>query len=244
MKYSQYSRERKGNSAFYIILAICLLIVGVTAWLAFSSFNDTNTNINPNAKNDTSQNSSEYNSNTSSYNESENQNGIGQIPQDGIDDGINQVPPTEPTADEVEDEPYTPPEVVKSYTMPVNGDILKEFNATALQYSATYGDMRIHNGVDITCTEGTIVSACTDGTVQSVEQSPTFGGVVTIDHGDGLVIKYASLKDITVKSGDTVSTGDTIGAVSAVPCECEDQSHIHLEAYRSGAGFSILSLFE
>ena len=244
MKYSQYSRERKGNSAFYIILAICLLVVGIVAWIAFSNLDDNNTDMNPGAKNNTSQNNSEYNSNTPSYNESENQNGIGENVENRVDDGINDVLPSEPTADEVESEPYTPPQTVKSYTMPVNGDVLKDFNATALQYSATYGDMRIHNGVDITCKEGTVVSACTDGTVQSVEQSPTFGGVVTIDHGDGLVIKYASLKDITVKNGDTVKTGDIIGAVSTVPCECEDQSHIHLEAYKNAAAISILSLFE
>lgn len=239
MKYSQYSRERKGNSAFYIILAICLLVVGIVAWFAFSNLNNNNTDMNPNARNNASQNNSEYNSNTPSYNESENQNSIDERVEDGIDNGINQVIPTEPTAEEVENEPYT-----KAYTMPVNGDVLKDFNATALQYSATYGDMRIHNGVDITCKEGTVVSACTDGTVQSVEQTSTFGGVVTIDHGDGLVIKYASLKDITVKNGDVVASGDIIGAVSTVPCECEDQSHIHLEAYKNGAGISILSLFE
>ncbi len=241
MKYSQYSRERKGSSAFYIILAVCLLVIGIVAWVAFSNMNDNNADMNSDINNN-SQNNSEYNNNTPSYNESE--NGIGEEIEDKVDEGINDVIPSEPTADEVESEPYTPPQVVKSYTMPVNGDILKDFNATALQYSATYGDMRIHNAVDITCKEGTLVSACTDGTVQSVEQSPTLGGVITIDHGDGLVIKYASLKDISVKNGDTVKTGDTIGAVSTVPCECEDQSHIHLEAYKNATSISILGLFE
>lgn len=235
MKYTQYSRERKGSSAFYIILVVCLIVIGIAAWVAFSNMNtidkaDTNSNINST----TSKNNSEYNGNTSSYNESVPDVSENQMPQQSQ---------TQPTADEVKDEPYEA-EPVKSYTMPINGDILKDFSTTALQYSQTYGDMRIHNAVDITATEGTLVSACTDGTVQSVEETANYGNVVTIDHGDGLVIKYAALKDITVKSGDTVQTGNTIGAVSTVPCECDDQSHLHLEAYKNGDSISILSLFE
>ncbi len=233
MKYSQYSSNKKGNSAFYIILAVCLLVVGVAAWFAFSNMADTTPNVTSNIPSSKPQ-TNEYNNNSSSYNNNENI----------VDDGIENVIPSEPTADEVVDVPYVEPEPQKSYTMPVNGEILKDFSTSTLQYSATYGDMRIHNAVDIACKDGTIVTSCSDGTVQSVEKSATLGNVVTIDHGDGLVIKYAALNNVSLKSGDAVKGGDNIGTVSTVPSECADQSHLHIEAFKDAKSISILSLFE
>ena len=235
MKYTQYSSKKRGNSAFYIILAVCLSVIGIAAWFAFSKMADTPSDMTSEKENSSIQNNSEYNSNNSSYNENSDNNII-TPPQSAI--------PSTPTAQEPEDIPYSDPATEKLYTMPVNGEILKDFSLNTLQYSATYGDMRIHNAVDISCKDGTLVSACSDGKVQAIEQSAALGQVVTIDHGDGLVIKYASLKNLTVKNGDKVKTGDTIGAVSTVPNECADQSHLHIEAYKNGKDISILTLFE
>ena len=68
----------------------------------------------------------------------------------------------------------------------------------------------------------------------SVENSSEFGCVVTIDHGDGITAKYAAIKGVKFKAGDKVSAGDIIGNVTTVPCECADQSHLHLEVYKNG----------
>ena len=58
MKYTQYSSKKRGNSAFYIILAVCLSVIGIAAWFAFSKMANT-----PNTDNQNSsiQNNSEYN---------------------------------------------------------------------------------------------------------------------------------------------------------------------------------------
>lgn len=232
MKYTQYSSKKRGNSAFYIILAVCLSVIAIAAWFAFSKMADTPNTEN---QNNSIQNNSEYNSNNSSYNENSD-NDIITPPQTTV--------PSTPTAQEPENVPYSEETSEKLYSMPVNGEILKDFSLNTLQYSATYGDMRIHNAVDIACSDGTLVSACTDGKVQAIEQSAALGQVVTIDHGDGLIVKYASLKNLTVKNGDNVKSGDTIGAVSTVPNECADQSHLHIEAYKDGKNISILTIFE
>lgn len=231
MKYTKYSSEKRGNSAYYIILAICLVVIGIAAWFAFSKMADTKPDVNSDM-----QNNSEYNGNNSSYNENSNNDILDPTPQTPT--------PSTPTADEPEDVPYEEPAPQKAYTMPVNGEILKDFSDNILQYSATFGDMRIHNAVDIACKDGTLVSACADGKVQSVEQTANLGTVITIDHGDGLIIKYAALKDVKVKNGDNVKMGNTIGAVTTVPNECADQSHLHIEAYKNSSAISILSLFE
>lgn len=232
MNYSENSSKKKGNTAFYIILIVCLVIIGIAAWFAFSNMG----NNTPNTESDMQ--NSEYNNDNSSYNKNEDDIG------NNIDDGADNMIANEPTADEVEDVPYTGPVSEKAYTMPVNGDILKDFSTSTLQYSATYGDMRIHSAVDISCKENTIVSACTDGTVQSIEKSATLGNTVTIDHGDGLVIKYAALNNVTLKSGDSVKCGEKLGTVTTVPSECEDQSHLHIEVFKDGKSISILSLFQ
>ena len=232
MKYTEDSSKKRGNSAFYIVLAVCLIVIGIAAWAAFSNLADTK----PEIDNNSSQNS-EYNNNNPSYNENTN-------PNTNQPNAVENVMPTTPTAEEKQDVPVEEPTPRKAYSMPVNGEILKDFSLTALQYSETYGDMRIHAAVDISCKEGTVVTACTDGKVQSVEQTATYGTVVTIDHGEGLVIKYSSLKNLNVKNGDTVKTGDNLGTVTEIPSECTEQSHLHLEAYRNSQPISNLSLFE
>lgn len=228
MKYSQYSSKSKGSSAFYIIIAACLVLIGVAAWFAFSRMNN-DTKPTPKTSENISSYEDEYLGNDSSYNE--------------ITSNISSnIISSQIVNEKAESVPYSNP--VKSYSLPINGEILKDFNATALQYSATFGDLRVHNAVDIACSDGTPVAACTDGIVQSVEESLSYGKTVVIDHGDGLVIKYAALKDIIVKNGQKVKMGDKLGSVTTVPCESSDQPHLHIETFKNGKSISILSLFD
>lgn len=233
MKYTQYSDNKKGSSAFYIIIAVCLVIIGVAAWVAFTDSDKKPDTATP-SQNKTESKINEYNSSNDSY--------ISSVPQTPQSDGSN------PVDQDVKGEKYTSSKVTtkkpKSYTMPVNGDILKDFSLKTLQFSATYNDMRIHAAVDIACTEGTFVTSVTDGKIQSIEQTADYGKCVTIDHGDGLVIKYCGLKNIVVEKDTPIKMGDRIGAVTTIPCECSDQSHIHIEVYENGKAVSLLKFFE
>lgn len=233
MKYTQYSQNKKGNSAFYITIAMCLVLIGVAAWFAFTGVDENKIENNTSQKTP-SVTSDEYNNDTESYIESE-------------PPVSSQSSSSNPTAGNAKKEKYTSSEKTskpKAYALPVNGEILKDFNLKALQYSATYNDMRIHAAVDIACTEGTIVSAAADGKIQDIETTADYGKVITIDHGDGLVIKYCGLKNITVEKDSPVKMGDNIGAVGTIPCECSDQSHLHIETYESGKAVSILKFFQ
>lgn len=230
MKYSQYSSKSKGSAAFYIIIAVCLVLIGTAAWFAFSRMNN-DIEPTPQISDDNYSDNNEYFEDNSSYNE---------ITSDLSSDLFS----SEIANETVDDEPYEVVEEEKSYTMPVNGEILKDFNATSLQYSVTFGDLRIHDAVDIACADGTLVTACCNGIVQSIEESINYGNIVTIDHGDGLVVKYAGLKDITVKKDQVINIGDNLGTVTTIPCESSDQAHIHLEAYQNGESISILKLFD
>ena len=224
MKYSEYTSKPKfkGSAAFYIIIACCLLALGGASWFAASSISRRN--------NDSSSAPSQ----------------ISEPPQSSIPDSQPEPSSTvsENVGKNVSDEPYSSAESTASkteskpqkkvFTMPVQGDIIKKYSDKELQFSATSSDMRIHTGLDIACADGTSVSACGDGKVLSVEETAFLGNVVTIDHGDGITTKYAALKDIKVKAGAKVTAGDIIGAVTSVPGECADQSHLHLEVYKDG----------
>lgn len=228
LKYSEsYSgRSKKLGVGFYIIIACCLLIIGGAAWFALSNYEGGETVPKVSSDNNS------YNGETSSYNEN-------------VTDEPREPQITESTAQSVESEPYSQQEIASqpenfSYTMPIEGEIIKDFSENQLQFSATYGDMRLHNGVDIACKNGTAVSACGDGSVKSIENDAKLGTVVTIELQSGITVKYAALENLKVKSGDKVKMGDIIGTVATVPDECNDKEHLHIEGYKDGKAVSVL----
>ena len=227
MKYSEYHSKTKftGSAAFYVVIACCLIAIGGASWFAAA-------NINKRENSSKGESGSSYSSDNSLFES-------GSMPQ------ISNPVTSEDVGKPVSDEPYsskedTAPENTESpatavvFSMPVQGEIIKGYSEKELQYSATLGDMRIHTGVDIACEEGTSVSAAGDGKVTSVDESSTLGTVLTIEHNGGITTKYASLKGVKLKAGDSVSAGDIIGTVATVPGECADQSHLHFEAYKNG----------
>ena len=133
------------------------------------------------------------------------------------------VKPTTTTADPAPD----------LYVLPLTNTVQKPFSVEAPLYSETMGDWRIHNGVDFAGRDGQAVKAIARGTVSSVEQDPMWGGVVTVDHGVGVISRYCGLSP-SVRVGDAVDAGDPIGELSTIPCECAQTAHLHLEITLDG----------
>lgn len=72
---------------------------------------------------------------------------------------------------------------------------------------------KMHNGIDIAegrCNNSPIVSAV-EGTVSYSGDMGGYGLVVFVDHGNGLQTRYAHLSGITVRTGQKVSRGATVG---------------------------------
>ena len=106
---------------------------------------------------------------------------------------------------------------------------------TLFVWKETLQEWSTHYGVDLHAAEGTAVKAMYDGTV--IKASSTFGNgyFVTIDHGDGVIATYASLKDTEVKAGDAVKKGDVLGYVSTTAeNEFKEGAHLHLEMTLNG----------
>ena len=71
-----------------------------------------------------------------------------------------------------------------------------------------------HGGLDLISQQGDAVYATADGTVKDVEHSTKgLGNVVTIDHGNGYLTRYAHLENTRVSRGQKVARGKQIGQV-------------------------------
>ena len=105
-----------------------------------------------------------------------------------------------------------------------------------LAYDETMGDWRTHAGVDLNTAVGTQVLALREGQVTRVEHSDQMGSMVTIDHGDGMISRYANLAENPgVVEGDRVAMGDVIGEVGETAlAESKMEPHLHLEVLVDG----------
>ncbi len=227
MEYNENKRRKYGNSGLYIVIACGLIAIGILAWFAASRMakeNDELQESNPSLI--TPSQDESYMDDNSSYNDSS----IQSTPSEIVEQNVSDVPFEEAN------------EVLAAPIMPIEAEIIKDYSDTALQYSATFDDLRLHTGIDIKSPLGTAVLASADGTVVSTEESSTLGKTVTIDHGSGILFKYCGLENITVSGGKTVKMGQSIGVVGSIPFECADEPHIHIEATQNGTVVSPLEI--
>ncbi len=231
------------KTSFVMIIVLCLLAIGAISYLAISGMS---TKVKDDEK--SSKGDKTYSSDNSSYNNSITDNSGIMEPDFDIPEPSSSVGKTE--SDIPYEEPKTKTETKKStqksvsFILPVEGNIIKGFSNSSLQYSATYGDMRLHTGIDILCKNGTDVKSACDGTVVSVEESATLGRTVTVQCGDDFTIKYCGFESINVKESDNVKCGTVLGTSGTVPSEANDQPHIHIEVYENDQAISPLEALE
>ena len=93
-------------------------------------------------------------------------------------------------------------------------DVLKTGLFYPLQgvISSPYGERwgKMHEGIDIAVPEGTPVIAAECGRVIYAGDGGTYGNLVRIDHGYGVVTAYAHLGTISVKAGQSVGANTQI----------------------------------
>jgi murein DD-endopeptidase MepM/ murein hydrolase activator NlpD len=75
------------------------------------------------------------------------------------------------------------------------------------------GRSAFHAGVDFIAAAGSPILAAAGGVVSASEWHNEYGNVVDIDHDNGLTTRYAHLASKTVKAGDVVLKGQTIGTL-------------------------------
>ena len=240
------------NKGFYMILGLCVVAIGVSAYVLFFTTPEQEPLVGQI---------------------------VGESPQAGVSGQVPNVtvpqrqeekdPPsvktneepkekkTQPTAPSqsrqenpaavsatVEEKPFNAAQVdVKTtvkqpvFTLPIqSAGIQREYSGNELVADPTMGDWRTHNGTDFACDEGDTVMAVLDGAVAEIYEDALMGACIRIDHGAGLESSYCGVvADDGLKVGDTVSAGQTIGrADRSNLAESAQESHLHLEMTEGG----------
>ena len=98
------------------------------------------------------------------------------------------------------------------------------------------GVRKLHSGMDIAGPCGTPIYAAGPGLVVRAGPAASYGTLVVIDHGGGVLTRYAHMydRDVLVTVGTMVSGGTAIGRIGSngMSTGC----HLHLEV-QQGGGF-------
>jgi len=249
--------QRAGNfltgKGFYIVLALCAVVIGVSAWAMLSVGNaDVDTleleagmavTVLPTAlptapaetpdseaamarldEAETEAEAAGKQSEMESPAPAEEPEAAETYDDMGTDAGETPVISTEDTA------------IQFGFVWPVDGEIVTPYATSELIYDKTMADWRTHGGIDIGVPIGTKVLAISSGTVENVYEDALYGTTVVIDHGNGLRSVYSNLAAApTVAVGDQIATGAIIGSVgSTALVETGLVNHLHLETTENG----------
>ena len=209
------------GKGFYIVLALCVAVIGVSAYSLATHPAPGTVDVDPGITLE---------------------NTRPQATDSGTAPDVNENPPHTVSADDSdivaagtwsEDDVWEEP---ASWIWPVIGDVERGYTVEALAYDVTMADWRTHDGVDILAQQGEVVCAAADGEVASIEQDDLYGTTVVINHGNGIKTVYSNLADTpTVSVGDKVKSGDVIGSVGKTAiCEIGQGSHIHFAMSKDG----------
>lgn len=123
--------------------------------------------------------------------------------------------------------------------LPLSGPITSNFGDD----HPFLGKPRHHNGVDIKAAEGSpIVAPAAGRVVHTNTKEGNYGVVLEIDHGNGLVTRYAHLKSIEVKEGQQVEAGQLIARVGNTGISTGP--HLCLQVMRDGKPINPAEVFD
>ncbi|MFO8141032.1 MAG: M23 family metallopeptidase, partial [Marinobacter sp.] len=94
------------------------------------------------------------------------------------------------------------------------------------------GKRRWHAGVDLAGKEGSDIITVGAGVVTFAGDRSGYGNLVEVDHGEGLVTRYAHAKAVKVKTGDVVQKGQVVALMGSTGRSTGP--HVHFEVIRNG----------
>jgi murein DD-endopeptidase MepM/ murein hydrolase activator NlpD len=101
-------------------------------------------------------------------------------------------------------DPVKATEAAPSFRWPVRGQVIAGYGPKA--------DGQRNNGIDIAVPENTPIKAADDGVViYSGNELKSFGNLLLVRHSSNYITAYAHAKELRVKRGDTIKSGEIIG---------------------------------
>lgn len=93
---------------------------------------------------------------------------------------------------------------------PVKGLLIAGFGYQADPFS---GQVKPHNGINISSRPFSLFYAPAKGIVTFVGEDESYGQLLIIDHGYGLITKYSHVSAINVEAGDIITRGQALGTI-------------------------------
>ena len=231
MKYYGTSKFPRavGSVGFFSVIAICLVLIGAITWFAVSRYNNATEKQSPTPEISTPQKTEPDTTVTE--------------PEIEVQSAPTPTEDSAPAQTSEESVPYQAEQEVTVLNLP-EGKIIKNYSETELQYSDTYGDMRLHKGIDIELPLGSEVTAGAKGTVSEISDDALLGKCVTVEYSGNITVKYCGFDTLSVSEGESFSAGRVFGTTGTVPSECADNSHIHIEVKKDGKTVEPSSVFK
>jgi murein DD-endopeptidase MepM/ murein hydrolase activator NlpD len=139
------------------------------------------------------------------------------------------------TSEQILQQPVSNVVIKGTKAIPSRGDGSLAWPAVGGYISSQMGPRwgRMHKGIDIARPSDKTIKAADNGVVVSAGwDSGGYGNKVIIDHQNGLRTLYAHLSSISVKSGQTVSKGQSLGIMGATGNVTG--VHLHFEVFKNG----------
>jgi murein DD-endopeptidase MepM/ murein hydrolase activator NlpD len=102
--------------------------------------------------------------------------------------------------------------IAQAFVWPARGPITSGFG---VRRHPIFGTREMHTGIDIGAPLGSPVVSARAGRVIYAGWETGYGKLVRIDHGDGLTTTYSHLSQISVRVGQVLDLGDTVGKVGS-----------------------------
>lgn len=125
-------------------------------------------------------------------------------------------------------------QVAKENSIPSSAPIEVAYNSSSYGWRIDpfHGRKAFHEGLDYPAAYGTPVYAAAEGIVTTAEQTPDYGKLVKIDHGNGFETRYGHNSFLLVKAGDHVARGQRVALVGSTGRSTGP--HLHFEIRLDG----------
>jgi murein DD-endopeptidase MepM/ murein hydrolase activator NlpD len=113
---------------------------------------------------------------------------------------------------------------------PTAGYISSPF--TSRRFHPIHRDIRPHWGIDLAAIRGAPIVAPASGVVTETKNHVGYGKIVIIDHGNGVVTRFAHCDEILVEEGQQVERNEVVARVGSTGLATS--AHLHYEILVNG----------
>jgi murein DD-endopeptidase MepM/ murein hydrolase activator NlpD len=125
-------------------------------------------------------------------------------------------------------------ERVQAKLLPTSQPVAVGYNASSFgwRFDPFNGRSTFHEGIDFAAPTGTSIAAAAGGVVVTSEYHHQFGNMLEVDHGNGIVTRYAHASRLLVRVGDIVRRGQHVADVGSTGRSTG--AHLHFEVLVAG----------